>query len=318
MKLIESRIFEGYYHVPKNERILINKEGRVIDLLSMTSLLVVTEEEAKYDYPIVNISGQGTVHVHILMAITFIPRDNIEGLTVNHKDGDKLNYRKGNLEWVSRSENLRHAYETGLRKDGKVVLSKDIRTGEVKSYYSVADCARHMKVPTNVIRNYINAKNPYPFNVNYELVYEGDNWRGIRSDNIVKMKPADMSIACVDGDTLMIFDSPEAAGNFLSIPVSKILSSVYNQTACEGMYFFNHADIPKHEGEKLYIAGSFKEQVVSPKRRPIIVKDTTNGHVTEWDSALEFAKVLGVNRSTLQKAIGRNNGKWHQYLIRYK
>lgn len=35
---------------------------------------------------------------------------------VNHIDGDKLNNHYSNLEWVSRSRNVKHAFELGLAK----------------------------------------------------------------------------------------------------------------------------------------------------------------------------------------------------------
>jgi len=51
--------------------------------------------------------------LHRLIAETFIP--NPKGkLLVNHKNGNKLDYRIKNLEWATHSENTLHAYEKGL------------------------------------------------------------------------------------------------------------------------------------------------------------------------------------------------------------
>ncbi|MFY7853698.1 MAG: HNH endonuclease [Brevundimonas sp.] len=38
---------------------------------------------------------------------------------VNHRDGNRLNNHFSNLEWVSRSENLRHAYDNDLKPAGE-------------------------------------------------------------------------------------------------------------------------------------------------------------------------------------------------------
>lgn len=56
-----------------------------------------------------------TRQVHRIIATLFIP--NPEKLeTVNHKNGNKQDNSVENLEWMTRLDNIRHAWETGLAK----------------------------------------------------------------------------------------------------------------------------------------------------------------------------------------------------------
>ena len=57
--------------------------------------------------------GNGLGSLHRLIASTFIS-DIPEGMAVNHIDGDKSNNDLSNLEIITYSENIRHAYKTGL------------------------------------------------------------------------------------------------------------------------------------------------------------------------------------------------------------
>lgn len=60
--------------------------------------------------------GKYTKHsIHRLIAITFIPNPDCLP-EVNHKDGNKLNNSIDNLEWMSHSDNVKHAFRMGLKK----------------------------------------------------------------------------------------------------------------------------------------------------------------------------------------------------------
>lgn len=99
------------------------------------------------------ISGYKTVFIHKLVAETFLGKRPI-AYEINHIDGCKINNRADNLEYCTKSENVRHAYESGLNKLQTSV--RIVETGEV--FNSVSECARAIGGSSKNIRQCINPK----------------------------------------------------------------------------------------------------------------------------------------------------------------
>lgn len=55
------------------------------------------------------------VFIHRLVAKAFLA-GMPEKTYINHKNGNKADNRLTNLEWCTQSENINHAYDTGLKK----------------------------------------------------------------------------------------------------------------------------------------------------------------------------------------------------------
>lgn len=67
-----------------------------------------------------------TRFIHRLMAEAFI-ENSFNKPFINHKDGVKTNNDPDNLEWVTHSENMIHAYRLGLCKNKKKYSISSIR-----------------------------------------------------------------------------------------------------------------------------------------------------------------------------------------------
>lgn len=65
-------------------------------------------------------------------------------MTVNHKDGNRLNNNIDNLEWLSLADNIRDGFKTGLYKSNQKPVSLTDESGNNLHFDSMCECSRFL------------------------------------------------------------------------------------------------------------------------------------------------------------------------------
>ncbi|CAH6421815.1 HNH endonuclease [uncultured virus] len=91
--------------------------------------------------------------IHILVAKTFLQKPSLDkNLIINHKNGNKLDNYSGNLEWITKSGNVKHAYENNLIKPFEIkVCQLNLKYELIKIFNS----AKKAQDETGIARNRI-------------------------------------------------------------------------------------------------------------------------------------------------------------------
>ena len=122
--------FEGYYQINKKGQ--IKSMERVIDgrwgptLRKEKILKLITSGKR---YPAYTLCKDGKTYyysLHTLLAETFIPNP-LNKKCVNHKDNNSMNNELSNLEWVTYSENVKHAWDNGYCEGVRKSSSKRMK-----------------------------------------------------------------------------------------------------------------------------------------------------------------------------------------------
>lgn len=118
----EIKGFEGLYAASPDGKIFKLEDGKLGKQIGVPK---TTSGQNYTNTVLYDANGERhKVQVHRIIAETFTPNPN-NLPCVNHIDGNKHNNHVENLEWVSYSENSKHALEMGLYLGNKVVKGRE-------------------------------------------------------------------------------------------------------------------------------------------------------------------------------------------------
>jgi hypothetical protein len=151
----------NYGKVRSIDRIHPNRRG----IISGKLLL---QGKNKKGYPEVKLcenNKQEARNPHRLLALAFIPNTN-DLPQVNHIDGNKLNNHISNLEWISNSDNMRHAYRLGLKcskgENNSNCKITDNQVTQIKLIYNTGKSSKYISeeldIKLHIVRQIISGK----------------------------------------------------------------------------------------------------------------------------------------------------------------
>lgn len=159
------RGFEGIYKINSSGKVRsLNRTIQVKEKSRYIKGRMITSRIGRDGYKTVRLSKAGKTHtryIHRLIADAFI-RNPLNKPFVNHINGDKSDNRVENLEWVSHSENIRHAYVTGLYKIPHARCKRVVNHCTGKHFRSIREAAKKMGISYKTCVNYLNGNRRNP------------------------------------------------------------------------------------------------------------------------------------------------------------
>ena len=128
--------YEGIYSISNMGKVRNDKTNRILK-----------QGQSGKGYLMVQLCKDGkakSIRIHKLVMNAF--QGESKGLQINHIDGNKKNNQLSNLEYCSAKENTQHAWNIGLAKHQRSVISLDEEGNEINYYESLKAAAKDVGI----------------------------------------------------------------------------------------------------------------------------------------------------------------------------
>lgn len=201
-------VFEKYRIIPGFTNYAVSEEGGVIDAVTGQAVPRNNKPSSLY-YPEIWLYNPDrgffkSVKIHRLVALAWVKNpDWANFCIVNHRDGNKLNYNKENLEWTTYKGNAIHAFETGLRTDNIRCKVRNFETKEISIFPTIRQACLFMNInPDTKLKNILYKRKGRLINGLYEIKLDSDNtpWFYDEQETFVKQGRYEINVKFENGD----------------------------------------------------------------------------------------------------------------------
>ncbi|EKD89744.1 MAG: hypothetical protein ACD_33C00002G0036 [uncultured bacterium] len=300
--------------IPNHSRYAISSSGTLIEVDTKQEVKILFPGEdtksRESSYPNVFIydpdkSRYRYVYIHRLVGMAWIknPADCfVLKPLLNHKDGNKLNFKASNLEWCSFQENSLHAYSSGLRNDNIHCKVRDFNTNKVYEFHSKSQAAEFMGISKQMLNNSnLYLRKGKLINDKYEFRVKDDAEPWFYDGKKKKVKHGRYLVEVVDkqDNKIQFHDTRDFIKHF----------GIWNISNIRNLIEVAKIKYPEH---KFSFIDNY--QLV-----PIQAHEIKTGKILETKTIVEMTDLTGVSKHKIRRAL-RSSNKWSYsgFVFRYK
>lgn len=315
---------QGFKVVPNNLYFCVNEEGEVWSY-KLQRLVKISKQKTGYR-TVAQATPEGvkTFYVHRLVAIAFIDVPEEVAMAtdfpeVNHKDGDKSNNTRDNLEWTTPKKNIHHSIETGLTSHEKVE-ARNTKTGEVLKFSTSTHLAKHFNISFKRLRRHLDSDKAGKLTKDWWVFrYQSEEaWPEISEERLIENRWDQSNgiwfVKNLENNAIGFAETLLKLAHVSMIPYNTLQSIVRGDGkhyTLQGHEFW-YDDYP----EALYMVKSdYRRKHKFAEVKPVKIKNERTGRITNFPSMKALARYFDIHPGTLEYNI-KQWGRYEHYIIK--
>lgn len=229
---IEHPLYQNFYMIPGRLRFAISKTGIMIDLWRCQNI------NFNITKPIIKDGITGGYRTsrfgsrHRMMALAFLElTQHPSRLWVNHKNGIPGDDRVDNLEWVTPSQNVQHAYDHNLHPNK--VRSVDVinsKTGETYQFPNIAQASRFTGLSHTCITGRLTRSNGNNYPDGWRFKETGEEWDALKTRSHIASNERRVMMMSIKDNTVKEFVSTAECSKYSGIAQTTIAKACREKT----------------------------------------------------------------------------------------